>query len=99
MQNKPLDEWTETDWEQAFKEQAIQEAMKPATKFNFAEVVVVEDSLIGAIVKSWDRKSEGNYYYEVYVRSLNQIVEYHETQIKKFIWNKELSDEDIKCYN
>ena len=49
-------------------------------KFLFGDIVVVEDNLIGVIVKSWESLKHGN-YYEVYVRNYNGIKEYDEKDI------------------
>lgn len=54
--------------------------------FQFGNVVVVEDDLIGCIVKSWD---DGT--HEVYVRAHNAIRMYSEDQIRHYIYSKELS--------
>jgi hypothetical protein len=96
---KPIEDWSKTDWENALKQQIIKDSMKTEPKFHFAEVVVVNEQQIGVILKSWDRNSEGNYYYEVYVRSNNAIQEFHQNQITKFIWHKELSEDDLQYYN
>ena len=47
--------------------------------FLFGDIVVVERTLIGVVVKTWQNK-EG-YYYEVYVRNHNMIREYKEHEI------------------
>lgn len=60
-------------------------------KFQFSNVVVVEDSLIGCIVKTW-RNSNKVVNYEVYVRSYNCIKEYDESETKHFVYDKELEN-------
>lgn len=61
-------------------------------KFQFSNVVVVEDNLIGCIVKTWGASKMRDIHYEVYVRSYNCIKEYDESEIKHFIYDKELED-------
>ena len=61
-------------------------------KFQFSNVVVVEDSLIGCVVKTWGASKMRDIHYEVYVRSYNCIKEYDESEIKHFIYDKELED-------
>ena len=59
-------------------------------KFCFGDIVVVEDGLIGVIVKSWE---SGN--YDVYVRSFNGIVGYSENKIERYmVRHKYLNDEE-----
>ncbi len=61
-------------------------------RFQFSNVVVVEDSLIGCVVKTWGASKMRDIHYEVYVRSYNCIKEYDESEIKHFIYDKELED-------
>lgn len=70
-------------------------------RFQFANVVVVNDEFIGVIVKAWHsghftRKPgiRSGYHYEVYVREWNTIKEYDEADIKHFVFSKSLSDEE-----
>lgn len=64
-------------------------------KFCFGDIVVVEDRLIGVIVKSWCRNNE-EIYYEVYVRDYSTIKEYAEKDIQRYmVRHKELSDEEL----
>ena len=53
--------------------------------FQFGNVVVVEDGLIGVIVKSWADNT-----HEVYVRSYNGVHHYPAAEIKHFVYDKEL---------
>ena len=63
-------------------------------KFCFGDIVVVEDSLIGVICKSWCRNNK-ELYYEVYVRSYNCIKEYKESEIERYmVRHKELNEEE-----
>jgi uncharacterized membrane protein len=61
-------------------------------KFCFGDIVVVEDILIGVIVKSWTDKT-----YEVYVRLWNTIKTYNEDQIERYmVRHKYLNDEEVE---
>jgi len=56
-------------------------------RFQFSNVVVVDDNQIGVIVKTW-----ADDMYEVYVRSTNSAVLYPESAIKHFVYDKELRE-------
>ena len=61
-------------------------------KFCFGDIVVVEDILIGVIVKSWTDKT-----YEVYVRLWNTIKTHNEDQIERYmVRHKYLNDEEVE---
>ena len=62
-------------------------------KFQFGNVVVVDDGQIGVIVKSW-----ADYTHDVYVRSYNEIRLYKDSVITHFIYSKELSEEERGFY-
>lgn len=66
-------------------------------KFQFSNVVVVDEDFIGVILKTWEDK-EG-YNYDIYVRSFNEIKNYQESEIKHFVYSKELSEEEKEYYN
>jgi len=61
--------------------------------FQFSNVVVVDDDQIGVIVKSWADDS-----HDVYVRGYNRVEQYHESQIKHFIYSKNLSEDEYEFY-
>lgn len=61
--------------------------------FTFADTVVVEGTLIGVVVKSWE---DGT--HEVYVRNHNRIKEYHETQMQRYMVRHKELDEDEAYY-
>ena len=63
------------------------------SKFQFGNVVVVDDDNIGVIVKSWEDNT-----HDVYVRIYNGVQSYHESQIKHYIYSKELSEEEKSFY-
>lgn len=66
--------------------------------FLFGDIVVVEETLIGVVVKTWENK-EG-YFYEVYVRNYNGIYKYKEQEIERYrVRHKELNEEEIYYQN
>jgi hypothetical protein len=73
--------------------------MNDTPRFQFGNVVVVDKNLIGCIVKTWSGNKIREIHYDVYVRSLNGIYEYDESQIKHFVYDKELTDEDMEYQN
>lgn len=66
-------------------------------KFQFGNVVVVEDDCIGVIVKFWNGTIKGP-HYDVYVRAYNNIREYSEGDMKHFVYSKMLSEEELEFY-
>lgn len=68
-------------------------------KFLFGDIVVVEEDLIGVVVKTWE-KMNGGFYYEVYVRNYNAIIEYQEEEIDRYrVRHKELNAEELYWQN
>lgn len=68
-------------------------------KFCFGDIVVVEENLIGVVVKSWVTFSKGKKVknYDIYVRMKNLIVNYKEEEIQRYmVRHKYLSDEEIE---
>ena len=63
-------------------------------KFQFSNVVVVDDDQIGVIVKSFE---DGNYY--VYVRSYNQVMTYCEKEISHYVYSKHLLEDQAEFYD
>jgi len=72
--------------------------MKP--RFQFGQIVVVDDDQIGVIVKTWLNSTmrKPGYHYKVYVRSLNLVSEYREGEIDHFVYSKELTEEEKEFY-
>lgn len=69
-------------------------------KFCFGDIVVVEEELIGVIVKSWKDIKNKKFTYEVYVRSYNNIITYDEDKIERYmVRHKYLSDEEKEYQN
>jgi hypothetical protein len=70
--------------------------------FQFGNVVVVDGGQIGVIVKSWDKDesvfTDNGKTYDVYVRNLNGFREYREEDIRRFIYSKDLTDEEKEFY-
>ena len=68
-------------------------------KFCFGDIVVVEENLIGVVVKSWITYSKGKkiFNYDVYVRMKNEIKNYKEDEIERYmVRHKYLSDEEME---
>ena len=62
-------------------------------KFQFGNVVVVDEDKVGVIIKSW-----ANLTYDVYVRSYGLIREYKEPNIKHFVYGKYIPESDLDFY-
>lgn len=68
-------------------------------KFTFGDIVIVEDSLIGVIVKSWISSKNGkSFNYDVYVRSYNDIRNYEEKDIERYLVRHKYLSEEEKEY-
>lgn len=72
-------------------------------KLTFGDIVVVEGSLIGVVVKCWGRAIAGPNVgldepkYEVYVRSFNSIVQYNESDVERYlVRHKELGEDELE---
>ena len=66
-------------------------------KFLFGDIVVVDDDLIGVIVKTWENIDTKTLYYSVYVRQTNSIINYNEKNIERYaVRHKYLNDEELK---
>lgn len=66
-------------------------------KFCFGDIVVVEGELIGVIVKSWITVGKAN-NYDVYVRMYNEIYNYKEDEIERYMVRPKYLDEEEKMY-
>ena len=64
----------------------------------FGDIVVVEDNLIGVVVKSWEKSLQGKEAnYDVYVRSYNGIRNYSESEVERYlVRHKELNEEEME---
>lgn len=63
-------------------------------KYCFGDIVVVEGCLIGVIVKSWCGSLKGGEInHDVYVRAWNEIVNYPESQIQRYMVRHKFLDE------
>ena len=69
-------------------------------KFCFGDIVVVEENLIGVVVKSWVTYSQGNNInnYDVYVRMHNSIKNFREEDIERYMVRHKYLDEDEQYY-
>jgi len=61
-------------------------------RFQFSNVVVVDNEFVGCIVKTWGASKNRGIHYEVYVRAWNCIKEYDEKDIKHLTYDKILED-------
>ena len=72
------------------------------SKFQFSNVVVVHGNQIGVVVKSWSAplgaRTHQENSYDIYVRSLNTIIHFKESEVTHFVYNKELLDEEVDSY-
>lgn len=65
--------------------------------FVFGDIVVIEENLIGVVVKSWIRMYPKCIIHEVYVRELNCIKKYKESEMQRYmVRHKELSEEEME---
>lgn len=66
-------------------------------KFCFGDIVVVDENLIGVVVKSWINGKGNSHYYEVYVRMYNGIKDYNEDEIERYmVRHKYLNEEEME---
>lgn len=64
----------------------------------FGDIVVVEENLIGVVVKTWENLN--GYSYEVYVRMWNKIHTYSEKDIARYrVRHKYLNEEELEYQN
>ena len=78
-------------------------------KFCFGDIVVVENNLIGVVVKSFDKgyrivSNDSRLqiippHQEVYVRMYNGIKEYNEDEMKRYMVRHKLLDEQELEWN
>lgn len=69
-------------------------------KYCFGDIVVVEHDKIGVIVKDWIscHKDKKTIYHEVYVRMDNEIREYTENEMERYMVRHKYLDEDELYY-
>jgi DNA-binding MltR family transcriptional regulator len=64
-------------------------------KFCFGDIVVIEDYLIGVVVKCLINNKGNN--YDVYVRMRNKIINYDENDIQRYmVRHKYLDEEELE---
>lgn len=62
--------------------------------FCFGDIVVVEENLIGVVVKSWTGRELN---HDVYVRMYNKIVNYKESEMQRYmVRHTYLDDEELE---
>ena len=65
-------------------------------KYCFGDIVVVEENLIGLIVKSYINYNSKIISHEIYVREFNCIKEYEENEIQRYmVRHKYLNEEEM----
>lgn len=65
--------------------------------FTFGDIVIVEENLIGVVVKTWIRYNPKRIIHEVYVRDYNSIKEYEEKDMQRYmVRHKYLSEEEAE---
>lgn len=62
--------------------------------FQFGNVVVVDDDQIGVIVKSWADNT-----HDVYVRTSCVVSNYGASEIRHYIYSKELTADEYDFYD
>lgn len=69
-----------------------------AMKLIFGDIVVVEESLIGVVVKCWSHSTNGyEPHAEVYVRSYNSIKQYPISEVERYqVRHKYLDDLELE---
>lgn len=68
-------------------------------QFTFGDIVIVENNLIGVVVKSWGKSTMGKpVHHEVYVRNFNKIKEYEENEMHRYMVRHKELDEDEMYY-
>lgn len=65
-------------------------------KFCFGDIVIVDNVQIGVVLKCWcGNRIENN--YDVYVRSYNEILNYKESEIQRYmVRHKYLNKEEMQ---
>ena len=66
--------------------------------FTFGDLVIVDENLIGVIVKLWRGSFDGKRpaHYEVYVRSYNSIKQYEAKDMRRYMVRpKELDETEL----
>ena len=65
-------------------------------KFTFGDIVVVDEIEIGVVLKCWTNLKHKN-NYDVYVREYNDIKNYKENEIERYmVRHKYLTDEELE---
>lgn len=66
-------------------------------KFCFGDIVVIEEGLIGVVVKDWIPLANSKEpSHDVYVREYNSIKKYNESEMQRYmVRHKYLSEEEL----
>lgn len=66
-------------------------------KYTFGDIVVINGSLIGVIVKTWiNQRSQVT--HDVYLRVSNQIISFKENEIERYMVRHKYLDEEEQGY-
>lgn len=65
--------------------------------FCFGDIVVVEKTKIGVVVKSWIN-SDNIICHDIYVRLYNCIKQYKESEIQRYMVRHKYLNEEELCY-
>lgn len=68
-------------------------------KFCFGDIVVVDNDLIGVVVKCWESiNPQKTFTYDVYVRLYNGIKQYSQDEIQRYMVRHKYLSEEEKQY-
>lgn len=82
----------ESSWIERERRQEAETKLKESMVFCFGDIVVVEEDKLGVVVKSWTGSPAR---HEVYVRLYNDIKEYTEEEMQRYmVRHKYLSKEE-----
>jgi len=67
-------------------------------KFLFGDIVVINESQVGVILKTWNRQINRRFEYDIYNRMTSNIESYFEDDIERYrVRHKFLNEEEL-CY-
>ena len=67
-------------------------------KLVFGDIVVVEKELIGVVVKCWKSSERQENNYDVYVRMFNEIKNYSESEVERYMVRHKYLNEEEREY-
>lgn len=73
---------------------------KSRPQFLFGDIVVINDSHIGVIVKTWEKPDSDEFEYEVYNRMTSEIEMHDEEAMERYrVRHKYLNEEEMQYQN